>query len=800
RGALLDHVASCDACHALLADSMGTASDEPVRFGRYEMQRAVAGGGMGTVFRAFDPVLHRHVAIKIIADVEHDEEHRAQMLREARALASLRHENVVAIHDVGIVEDELFLAMEFVEGTSLALAVHRFPDTAARLAVLSDLTRGLEAIHAARLVHRDVKPSNVIVTPAGRAILLDLGLATPHDAAPEAAGSPGYVAPEVLAGQPATAASDQFAWWRVASEVLAPAPLPHRQRDALDRAIARGTAATPAERYPSIAAAFAAVRDILAPRRRSRLWIGGAIAGLVATGAVGWTVHSSRTRAAACSQLDGWDAATRAELGPIIGTAGFDETRVLTAIDDHAAQIHERLASACGKSSIESDREKLCLNVVWREHVREIRRIARNASRDTVAEAIDDLAGILPAARCSDGNPPAQAPTATTAQLATLEELYAKIDAASSHQGAPTVAALDALRPAVDANGYVGLSLAWSSALVRELKFAGDYVRARKELEAARHLAQTSGADAQLAWLTIMRLRLATVTKTATDELEADLDAIITRVGNPLLTAEALQARAERAYADGKPARAVELMTTAIELYTKVSLIPAPGLRSAHTMRAAALQQLGKLDEAQPDLDRAVEIARQRYAVDSVEVAEVVGARANNLLHLGKIGEAAAAFREVRAQLSAAHRDRTSFAARIDLGLCQLEMSQRTPRALAACEAAVANGEAVFGADSVKVISARSALAQYLMSTDMRRAIDVLEQTLRIGANGGDEPLDVPYAQALLAVAYNQVKRHADGCPLAERALVVLRRSPQRDIVRLLDQKFPELANGGRCR
>lgn len=780
RGALLDHAASCDRCHALVSDSMGESADQPLHFGRYEMMRAVAGGGMGTVFCAYDPVLRRLVAIKIIADAARDDQE--QMLAEARALASLRHENVVAIHDVGVVDGEMFLAMEFVEGTSLELA--RDPD---RLAVLRDITDGLGAIHAAGLVHRDIKPNNIMVTPAGRAVLVDLGLAVAHGAEMRAAGSPGFVAPEVLAGQPATPASDQYAWWRVVDELFAEAPVTAKQREALRVASERGRDPDPAKRFRSIEAAYAAVHEIVAPRRRTFAWV-AALATVVIASAVAFVLHGSPA-VDDCVRLAGWN---RPAVIVALAHRGFDSAKITAAIDARAGKVEQLLVGACRIKTLESDRNRLCLHTVWHETTQQLGTIAHDRSARRVALAIDGLARDLPVTRCTEGAPLAQAPPATREQGAAWPELYDRIEAAAEHEGKKSLAALDALRPAVDANGWSEARFVWASAIISELAFVGDFAREKTELDAARHLAQTVGDDVQLGWLDVTRLRLATDTRTDSDELEADVMAVVDRVGSPFLTAEALQARAERAYRNQSSARAVELLDRAIRIYNEVSLIPPPSLRTAYLDRAAALQQLGKLEEAQKDLDLAYAAAIARFAPNSAEVEDAIGARANNLIYLGRTADATAQFLALKASLTANHRARTASGFRVDVSICQLEMVQRLPSTEATCNEALAVGAAVYGGRSIQLISLRNALAQYLVEREPARAIPLLEDTLQIGANGGASPMDIPYAQALLALAYGQVKRHADGCKLARTALVVLRSSAQTGMVQTLEHEFPD--------
>ncbi len=127
-------------------------------------------------------------------------------------------------------------------------------------------------------------------------------------------------------------------------------------------------------------------------------------------------------------------------------------------------------------------------------------------------------------------------------------------------------------------------------------------------------------------------------------------------------------------------------------------------------------------------------------------------------------------------------------------------MLQRAATTVATCEAAIDKGVAVYGPATIELIAVRNVLAQYLVEGDVPKAIAILEETLRIGVNGGSSPMDVPYAQALLALAYHLTKRHADGCGLAVRALAALRDSAQTDMVTALVGSFPELASKtGHC-
>jgi hypothetical protein len=191
--------------------------------GRYRIDARIGAGGFATVFRARDLRLQRDVAVKVLLpDQATDADVVARFDREARALATFSHPNVVAIHDVEpatpSVGDVAFLVMDLCEDGSLA---ERFAASEAAgltpeilVPILADVARGLAVLHAAGVAHRDVKPSNVLLT-GGRALIADLGIAvaTAYEAAGagEALGTLPYLAPEQLAGQPATFASDVHA-------------------------------------------------------------------------------------------------------------------------------------------------------------------------------------------------------------------------------------------------------------------------------------------------------------------------------------------------------------------------------------------------------------------------------------------------------------------------------------------------------------------------------------------------------------------------------------------------------------
>ena len=178
---------------------------------RYVVVSTLGAGGMGEVFKAYDPVLGRLVAIKRVFSAEAGEREARRLRREAQAIAQLSHPNVIAVFDVGTADGELFMVMELVEGMPLGRWLEKTrPGLDAVLRVFLQAARGLAAAHDAGLVHRDFKPSNVLVGDDGRVRVLDFGLArrldieAPVDDADDASGEPALLDQELT--KPGTAA------------------------------------------------------------------------------------------------------------------------------------------------------------------------------------------------------------------------------------------------------------------------------------------------------------------------------------------------------------------------------------------------------------------------------------------------------------------------------------------------------------------------------------------------------------------------------------------------------------------
>ncbi|GAB6986326.1 serine/threonine-protein kinase [Nocardioides pyridinolyticus] len=200
--------------------------------GRYELEREIGRGGMGAVWLGRDEVLGRVVALKRLGLAPGGSTpDLARAEREARLAARLNHPHVVAVYDLVLEADEQWLVMEYVEGATLAALVQRdgalTPDRAAP--ILRQAADALAAAHAAGIVHRDVKPSNILVAPDGQVKLSDFGIARAEADASLTqtglvTGSPAYLSPEVASGQQATVASDVWSLGATAYYTLAGEP------------------------------------------------------------------------------------------------------------------------------------------------------------------------------------------------------------------------------------------------------------------------------------------------------------------------------------------------------------------------------------------------------------------------------------------------------------------------------------------------------------------------------------------------------------------------------------------------
>jgi eukaryotic-like serine/threonine-protein kinase len=186
--------------------------------GRYRLDEKIGSGGMSTVYRAFDPTLERWVAIKLMhRDISTDPDQLERFRREARAVARLNHQHVVTVIDAGEDDGAPYIVFEYVEGETLKERIRRLGrlPVSEAVAYAIEIGRGLSCAHSNRLVHRDVKPQNVLIDPDGRAKVTDFGIARSLEsqgltATGRVLGTTDYVSPEQAMGQDVTEQSDIY--------------------------------------------------------------------------------------------------------------------------------------------------------------------------------------------------------------------------------------------------------------------------------------------------------------------------------------------------------------------------------------------------------------------------------------------------------------------------------------------------------------------------------------------------------------------------------------------------------------
>jgi eukaryotic-like serine/threonine-protein kinase len=387
--------------------------------GRYLVLARLGAGGMGVVYAAYDPELDRKVALKLLlpsfegaSATGKASKRRGRLLREAQALAKLQHPNVVTIHDVGEHEERVWLAMEHVEGRTLGAWRKERPRSWAEvLDVLVRTGRGVAAAHAAGLLHRDLKPDNVMVAADGRVRVMDFGLArTRGDASEDGSskdgstdgeegarpnhealemrmtqagallGTPAYMAPEQFSGREVGEATDQFSLcvtlWealygerpfvgetlpelmtRVLEGERRPPPRGARVPAWLRRVVERGLSLEAKQRWPSMEALLEALER---GQKQARFRRGLGVAGLLGLGAAafaGWQELDRRRGIAACERAghdiaEVWNEEARHKLREALVDTGVSHAqdtanKVMPWLDVHARAWQSARTDAC---------------------------------------------------------------------------------------------------------------------------------------------------------------------------------------------------------------------------------------------------------------------------------------------------------------------------------------------------------------------------------------------------------------------------------------------------------------------
>ena len=443
--------------HSSCADTLSArpVADDAIvpsgaRLGPYVIGRCLGRGGMGVVYAAYDPRVERKIALKLVTTTRAGE---ADLLREAQLMGRLGHPNVVAIHDVGVVGEHLFLALELVEGVTLRQWMTAPRTWREVLAVFEGAGRGLAAAHEAGIVHRDFKPENVLCGRDGRVRVADFGLASAaaHESG-RRSGTPAYMAPEQRDGK-FDPRSDQYAFCVALHEALAgerpratraphaepttdrsprdarPEPAAERNTEGrgrstpgprrvprwVRRVVSRGLAPDPDDRWPSMAALLDALS---ASRRhgRRRVAISVAIAGVIGVAAiVGIYTRPTAQAQAPCRgavDVDGaWTLMRRQGLVAAFLRTGrpnaSESTRKVTAqLDHYAGDWVAMQREACEATRIRGDQsdEVLTLRMTCLDRrasaLRELIDRLIEIDPETIGRAGDAIGALPEIARC----------------------------------------------------------------------------------------------------------------------------------------------------------------------------------------------------------------------------------------------------------------------------------------------------------------------------------------------------------------------------------------------------------------
>jgi tetratricopeptide (TPR) repeat protein len=503
RSLVEQHLGDCAACTDLAtwaaADEAGsTHARAPegwavgsqlapgARVGRYQILGAIGRGGMGEVYAAYHPDLDRRIALKVVyGERANDRRHQAQLLDEARIIARLDHPNIVTVYDAGVVDERVYVAMEFVDGHTLnAWLAERERALPEILDAFVAAGRGLAAAHDAKVVHRDFKPQNVMLGRDARVRVMDFGLARPlrelaragdetSAASPTYAttsttigafiGTPAYVAPEQLARGSVDVRADQYSFCVAlheavygerpgASEKTAQATAPRKSRARnpppwLRAIVRRGLEHDREKRFDSMQDLLQAIDRGRNRVRRATLALGVGST-VLAVAAVAWRASVAhqfsctppRDRIAAVWSAYEAPGSRRATVHRIIAGSGLPDAeaiwgRVKSVLDDHVGQWAAMYKDTCEATHVRGDQSAEVLDLrmtCLSDNLDEIRAYTDalvSSGSEAAGHAIPTASALTPVRTCADvKNLRLQVPLPSDPRTrATVERLQQKI-------------------------------------------------------------------------------------------------------------------------------------------------------------------------------------------------------------------------------------------------------------------------------------------------------------------------------------------------------------------------------------
>ncbi len=683
----------------------GRRSAAPVRLGRYEVMERLGSGGSGVVYRAWDPILRRDAAVKVLR--RHAEQGALdpsppkRMLQESRQIAQLTHPNIVEVFAVGVDRDSGlgYVVMEFVRGQTLRAWLDEAErSTASILDAFVRSAHALQAAHRAGVLHRDFKPENVMRETGGRIRVLDFG----------GTGTPAYMPPEQLSGQAVDPRADVYAW----SVSLLRALDGRAISGSLREALTRGMHPDPQRRHPSMSSVLDAVSA-----RRARRWravaVGGGLAAVVALAlspsaeppcippdpigqrastppslqeaAAGFITTWNETAATVCTLED---AAVRRSRRACLRRARARWDGSQTAISaapetPHAPLILEGL-----------HKPRLCLDVTG------------STSNETLRDAFEQLRAEITASR----------------ELGTWPEVSEAL-IPRTHELRRAALALNAPDVEADSALYLGLFALWEIRLSDATRLFEDaYMMATRAEQpqtaffAARYLVQTAG--------------LLAGDRTAIDRWLARARTAARARTEPDAAGQLLMLEGRVASFLGEYERAITLFDEA-ELTFDSEAHPI-SWETLLSFRGDAKRAVGRLDESLEDHNRALDRLRDAQLMDTMEVGRTLNGLGITLRLLGRLDEAAEHLEQLVKIIERQQPDTP------DLGAAQANLAQayadlgRHEAALELFEHTRATFEKFGGPSHPGTSTARYAMAeQWLALGDLQRARQEAQAALR---------------------------------------------------------------------
>ena len=673
--------------------------------GRYLVIEEIGEGGMGRVQRAYDPKLQREVALKVVHASMLDEQTRGRMLREARAMAKLGHPNVVAVYDVDLDPQwGVVLAMEYVPGHTLRAWLAERPRTWEEIvAVFVEAGRGLAAAHEADLLHRDFKPSNVLVARDGRVRVTDFGLAKldgdpgASDGAAAASafddaavddltqpgvimGTPRYMAPEQHEIASLTPAADQYAFcvalWealvgrslftgrdRVEQKLRGPPPWPASVivPASVVQALSRGLAPNPEERWPDMHALLQALEG--QPKRRSIRALLFALVG--ALGLAGWGLHAwldreaARCSGAAMLLADAWGQPQReaieARFGGLDSPLGPEVWAGLsTELDGYAERWARAHTEACEATVVRAeqtpemmDRRMACLQR-RRVMLRSTFEVLASADDALVVRAHDLVHQLPPIEPCEDLEalraevPPP--PAAALEAVAQAEEALADARALSVAGRYDTAwAATKQARAVLEGVDYepihTELSLIEGSVLDDLGRYEQAETAAREALRRGLHWRQDESARDAALLLTYILSNRLAQPDQAMLTLDV-AEGLAARADEPRVWSRLYLHRSYVLTQRGDHRAAEQALREAIEVDQRSGDSRGAHRIVLHTNLANALREQRRFEEAEHELRRALELRERRLGPHHPRVASTLTQLGAVLEQQGSHGEA----------------------------------------------------------------------------------------------------------------------------------------------------------------